>query len=200
MKTENEILGGSSPSAVATVPPQYAKLDEVQQALGALRDTDYAKLILIAKSWCNQRKLARSVCEPKELLNQAVLKTLECEEGKQWNKQVTMVRHLDRAMQNISGHLVRERMKIVSFPDGLTPDEGGGQHSTTDDANKEKAVVLMKEIFGEDVRAMDIFVLRGQGYRPAEIQKRLGIDATEYTTTNRRILRKISTHLTTKEK
>jgi hypothetical protein len=40
-----------------------------------------------------------------------------------------MVKHLDRAMENISGHLVRERMKIVAFPDGLKPGKGIGAYS-----------------------------------------------------------------------
>src|SRR5260370_32184909 len=121
MRPENQTPGAEAPAAAVPESQQYATRVEVEEALGALADADYVKLIMIAALFCSKRRLALSVCEPKELLNQAVLKTLECEDGKRWNKKVSMVRHLDRAMENISGHLVRERMKIVAFPDGLKP-------------------------------------------------------------------------------
>ena len=114
--------------------------------------------MMIAASFCRQRRLARSVSEPSELLNQAVLKTLECEDGKQWNKKISMVRHLDRAMENISGHLVRERMKIVAFPDGLKPQEDDSRSYQFTDSAAESAKVsaLLKSVFGDDDQAKEI--------------------------------------------
>jgi DNA-directed RNA polymerase specialized sigma24 family protein len=201
MRPENEIPGAGSPPIVASQPQQYATFAEVEAALNALTDTDHAKLMMIAISFCRRRRLARSVCEPQELLNQAVLKTLECEDGKRWNKQVSMVRHLDRAMENISGHLVRERMKIVAFPDGLEPeaDESRAYQPADDGTEAAKVAALLKAVFGDDKQAKEVFILRADGFRPGEIQGRLGISATEYETANRRILRKISQYLTKKE-
>lgn len=198
MKPEHETLGAGSSAIVAPEPHQYATRAEVEEALNALAETDYAKLMMIAASFCHQRRLARSVCEPKELLNQAVLKTLECEEGKRWNSEISMVRHLDRAMENISGHLVRERMKIVAFPDGLKPDTGESKVYQPTDGGTEamKVSALLKAVFGDDNQAKEIFVLRNEGFRPNEIQARLGIGAQEYETANRRILRKISQFVT----
>ncbi len=193
MRPEIDTLGDSAAAAVSG-HPLYATRAEVETGLNALTDADYAKLMMIAASFCRQRRLARSVSEPSELLNQAVLKTLECEDGKQWNKKISMVRHLDRAMENISGHLVRERMKIVAFPDGLKPQEDDSRSYQFNDSAAESAKVsaLLKSVFGDDDQAKEIFVLRNEGFRPAEVQARLRISARDYESANRRILRKIS--------
>jgi hypothetical protein len=194
MRLENQTFGAEVPAAAALEPQQYATRVEVEDGLHALTDADYTKLMMIAAFFCRQRLLTLSVCEPKELLNQAVLKTLECEEGKRWNKKISMVRHLDRAMENISGHLVRERMKIVAFPDGLKPEKDDARVYQAADASTEMAKVsaLLKLVFGDDNQAKEVFVFREEGFRPSEIQARLGISAQEYETVNRRILRKIS--------
>jgi DNA-directed RNA polymerase specialized sigma24 family protein len=201
MKPEHELLGAGM-LTVAEAEPQYATRGEVEAALDALSDADYSKLMMIAASYCRQRRLTFNACESKELLNQAVLKTLECEEGKRWNKKVSMVRHLDRAMENISGHLVRERMKIVAFPDGLRPENYDLQASPEpeDEDGKERVASLLKSIFGTDDLARRVFVMRAEDFGPDEIQSRLAITPQEYETTNRRILRKISQFLTKKEK
>jgi hypothetical protein len=200
MKPEHE-LGEAGTPTVAVSEPQYATRTEVETALNGLSDADYSKLMMIAASYCRQRRLPFNACEPKELLNKAVLKTLECEEGKRWSKRISMVRHLDRAMENISGHLVRERMKIVAFPDGLRPEnyELPASPSPDEVEDAEKVSALLKAIFGKDGLAGEVFVLRAEGFCPADIQKRLAITPQEYQTTNRRILRKISQFITKKE-
>jgi hypothetical protein len=99
--------------------PQYATRGEVEAGLAALNASDHAKLAISAAFFCKERRLALSVIEPQELLSEAVLKTLQCEEGKRWSKKVSLLKHLDRAMENISGHLVEERTKIIAFSDGL---------------------------------------------------------------------------------
>lgn len=195
MRQEHQTFGTEVPAVAATESQQYATRVEVEEGLLALSDADYVKLMMIAVSFCRQRRLASSVCEPNELLNQAVLKTLECEGGKRWNKNVSLIRHLDRAMENISGHLVRARMKIVAFPDGLKPDQDDSQSYQPDNTavEAEKVASLLKSVFGEDERAKEVFMLRrAEGFRPEEVQTRLRISALEYETINRRILRKIS--------
>ena len=199
MRPEDETIGVDTPVVLPPAPKQYATRTEVEEGLNILSDADHAKLMIIAASHCRQRGLARNVCEPGDLLNQAVLKTLECEEGKRWNKALTMVRHLDRAMENISGHLVRERMKIVAFPDGLNPSETDVKsYQPPIDGGEETAKVsaLLMAVFGADGQAQEVFVLRNTGFRPNEIQTRLKITDQEYETVNRRILRKISQFVT----
>jgi len=200
MKPEHK-LGEAGTPAVTLSELQYATRTEVETALNSLSDADYSKLMMIAASYRRQRRLTFSACEPKELLNQAVLKTLECEEGKRWNKRISMVRHLDRAMENISGHLVRERMKIVAFPDGLRPENYELQASPPPDeeSDAEKVSALLEAIFAKDDLASEVFVMRAEGFCPEDVQKRLAITPQEYETTNRRILRKISRFITKNE-
>jgi hypothetical protein len=193
MRPEDHTVGISALVA-APVPDRYATLAEVEAALNALTDADYTKLMLIAASYCRQRSLTSSAAEPSDLLNQAVLKTLECEEGKRWNKSVTLLKHLDRAMENISGHLVRERTRIVPFPDGQKPItrdfEDIQPHQDTTDAAKVSS--LLMSVFGADHQAQEVFVFREEGFCPEDIQKRLALKPKEYETINRRILRRIS--------
>jgi hypothetical protein len=59
----------------------YACLEEVEEAIRALTDADHAKLMLIARAFCKNRRLASSVMEPEELLSEAFAKTLQQEKG-----------------------------------------------------------------------------------------------------------------------
>jgi hypothetical protein len=59
-------------------------------------------------------------------------------------------------------------------------------------AESAKVSALLKSVFGDDDQAKEIFVLRNEGFRPAEVQARLRISARDYESANRRILRKIS--------
>ena len=177
-------------------PQQYATSAEVEKGLAALTDADLAKLMMIAASFCKQRHLAPAAIEPTELLSEAVLKTLECEDGKRWSKKVSLVKHLDRAMENISGHLVKQRTRIVAFSDGLQPDNEEDFPTTSPEdgmVEAENALSLLTSVFGDDLPARDVFAMRAEGARPDEIQNQLKMTPREYETINRRILRKIAT-------
>src|SRR5258706_4994619 len=89
--------------ATADEAGHYASAEEVEVAVLGLTNDDHAKLLLIARSFCKNSRLYTSVMEPEELLAEAFAKTLQVE--KKWNKRISIVRHLDRAMENISGHL-----------------------------------------------------------------------------------------------
>src|SRR5208283_886361 len=117
MKPEPERL--NIMPAAAGEASQHATAEEVGRAVESLSKDDYAKLMLIARSFCKSRRFSTSVMEPEELLAEAFAKTLQLD--KKWNKRISFIRHLDRAMENISGHLARERRKIVPFPEGLEP-------------------------------------------------------------------------------
>ena len=198
MRQEDESLGAGL-TAAATPRPQYATPMEVEQALNALSPSELGKLMIIAAAFCRQRYLARSVCEPHDLLHQAVLKTLESGKGKRWNKQVSIIKHLDRAMENISGHLARKQSQTFTFPDGLETETNEGEAYTPTDPGEEaeKVAALLNDVFGDDDQAKEIFALRKiDGLCPDEIQARLKISNTELETANRRILRKLSKYLT----
>jgi DNA-directed RNA polymerase specialized sigma24 family protein len=200
MRQEDESLEAGLSAAVRP-PPQYATPAEVEQALDALSPSDYTKLMIIAAAFCRKRFLAHSVCEPKDLLHQAVLKTLKSGKGKRWNKQVSIIKHLDRAMENISGHLARTQSKTASSPKGLEREANEDEAYTPANPSEEaeKVAALLNDVFGDDDRAKEIFLLRKiDQLHPNEIQARLKISKTEYETVNRRILRKLSQHLTAK--
>lgn len=177
----------------------YASLDEVEKAIHALTDTDYAKLMLIAKYFCKKRKFSPSVMQAEELLSEAFAKTLAMD--KKWNKRVSMVRHLDRAMENISGHLARERNKIVSFPDGLAPKYSEKPEYVSEESgaetliSKEEVQGILKAVFADDTEAAEIFKLRAEGFQSVDIQTKLDMSVLKYEAVARRIRRKIFTYL-----
>src|SRR5580693_4651544 len=182
---------------VAGQTPAYATLTEVEAALQALTDEDYAKLMLIAGAHCKDRGFTPSVLEPGELLSEAFKATLK-PKGKRWNKSVTFIKHMDRAMENISGHMVADRQHIVPFPDGLEPsaeqrgdpelDAGPEEHLIS----KQEVDALLRSVFGDDKEAANIFALRADGFMASDIQKTLRLSATNYEAIAKRIRRKIS--------
>src|SRR5579859_3288231 len=161
MKTDSESAG--SPGPAIEGGKTYASQQEVDSAITGLSDADHAKLMLIAHSFCKRRSLSPNEMQPEELLSEAILST--CQLHKKWNKAIPIVRHLDRAMENISGHRVRERReertKIISFPDGLRPPEEGSHTSQSDEeaaAAKERALSTIQAVFGDDDVAEKVFL------------------------------------------
>jgi hypothetical protein len=193
-----------SPSPLRQVIKNYASLPEVERAIKGLSDADHVKLMLIARSFCKRRNLSINEMEPEELLSEAILAT--CNMDKKWNKAVTLVRHLDRAMENISGHLVKdrreEREKIVSFRDGLTPEEhGAGSSAYQPDAQElasqgEEANTLLQAVFGDDDSAKEVFLMRVENAEVSEVLLTLNLTDAQYETISRRIRRRIATYLT----
>ena len=187
------------PTAVADDGPQYATRADVEAALVALTEADFQKLVIIAKVFCKQRCLSPSVLEPLELISEAVLKTLQCEEGKRWSKSVSLIKHLDRAMENISGHMVAHRMNIVAFPDGVNPDdcEDSGPNPEESIIETESIPSMLNTLFGKDLEARQVFAMRMEQRQPSEIQSKLNLTPNQYETVNRRILRTIAAFVST---
>jgi hypothetical protein len=200
----------SKPLTTGRTPPerqgrQYASSEEVAAAAEALTETDHAKLMMIAKFFCAKRRLPPEVIEPQDLLHQAVLKTLS--RDKKWYKEIPLVKHLDRAMENISGHMVRERLKgankVVPFPDGLTPpEEEPGRSDRTPQLAADESIIVredinaaLAEIFADDEIALTVFLKRVDGHQASEIQSQLCLSATQYEAISKRILRKTTKYL-----
>jgi len=177
---------------------QYATREEVERGLSELTDADYVKLMMIAKSFCRRRFLSNREMEAQELLSEAILKTLQLDDGKRWNKEISLIRHLDRAMENISGHLVGKLAKIVPFPENAHPSDHGNDDMAVQVSAEEALVTeeatqsLLKSVFGEDEVAADFFVKRYEGYSPVEIQEKLHLSGPEYETIARRVRRKVT--------
>src|ERR1035441_2428525 len=107
MKPDSQSFG----AALATADEEgvYASQEEAERGINALTDADFVKLMLIAHSFCRHYGISSSVMEPEELLSEAMMKTLQWH--KKWKKSLSMVKHLDRAMQNIIGHVVAQRCR-----------------------------------------------------------------------------------------
>ena len=203
MKTEPEPIEVVVP-VVAGGMPAYATPAEVEEAMQALTDEDYAKLMMIAGAHCKNRGFTTSVLEPEELLAEAFKATLK-PNGKRWSKRVSFIKHMDRAMENISGHMVNDRQHIVPFPDGLEPSaEQQGEPPLDagpdeDLISKQEIDVLLRSIFGDDHEAEKIFVLRAEGFLASDIQRTLQLSATKYEAIAKRIRRKILIFLSTQK-
>jgi DNA-directed RNA polymerase specialized sigma24 family protein len=200
----------AEPEPIEVVPlvagdaPDYATPAEVEAAMQALIDEDYAKLMMIAGVHCKDRGFTPSVLEPGELLAEAFKATLK-PRGKRWNKRVTFTKHMDRAMENISGHMVKDRQHIVPFPGGLEPspeqlgepplEAGPDEHLMSE----QEINALLRSIFGDDHEAAKIFVLRAEGFMATDIKRTLQLSASNYEAVTKRIRRKISIFLKTQK-
>ncbi len=175
---------------------QHATAEEVEKALNALSPEDHAKLIMFAKSFCRRRHLSTSVMEPEDLLSEAIAKTLQL--IRKWNKRVTLLKHLDRAMESISGHVVSERERIDSFPEGLEPGkEQRGPIPTADGPDetlmsKEEVAAKLRKIFGNDDEAARVFALRLEGFQATDIKAECGLSQIRYDAVAKRIRRKLN--------
>ena len=113
-------------------------------------------------------------------------------------RRVSFIRHLDRAMENISGHLARERKKVVPFPEGLEPSpEQRGEPPLEEGADeklmrREEVEALLIEVFVDDKEAATIFILRAEGFQASEVQTKLSLSLDKYEAVAKRIRRKIS--------
>ena len=179
----------------------YATETQVQAAIANLTEADHAKLYLIARSFCKSRKFSQGVMEPGELISEAIYRTLTL--AKKWNTSVTIIKHLDRAMENISGHLAKERSRIVPFP-GQGAEEPEGDEDTSDknsaiavneSEEREKCETLLKSIFEEDKEAETLFVMKTEGFSPSEIQTHMRVSTQRYEALTRRVHRKITAFL-----
>lgn len=95
---------------------EYATPEEVANAINELTSADYKKLMWAATDWWVRRHLQSRWAEPVDLLHDAVTVTLMGK--KHWRKSsVTIVKHLNRAMENISGHLVAKGLKHQAMCD-----------------------------------------------------------------------------------
>ena len=79
---------------------QYATTEEVHDAIQHLQDSDFVKLMIIARSF-TKRRLYGAVVGADDLLQEAIAKTLAGR--RRWNRDVSIVRHLDRVMESDSG-------------------------------------------------------------------------------------------------
>ena len=84
---------------------QYATSQEALTAIKHFQNTDYTKLMLIARSFAI--RLRGTVADPEDLVHEAIAKTLDGR--RRWKRSVSILKHLDRVMESDSGHMAEKR-------------------------------------------------------------------------------------------
>lgn len=173
---------------------KFASPTVVREALQGLSDADYAKLALIARSFAHKR-LRGNIVEPADLLQDAITKTLDGTRG--WNTSVSLIKHLDRAMESDSGHGAARRVSRKEVPIPL----GGGEPTdrSPDPATRASLrdqIADILDCFADDSAALDVLQLKGNCLSASEIQHELGIGKTQYDTITRRIRRRVAKYIT----
>jgi hypothetical protein len=150
---------------------EYASAAEAKTALEALSVADHAKLRMIAQSFCKRRVL-RTTLAWEELLGEAVVRTLSGD--RRWRRgRVSIVRHLDRVMESISGHVAAEqvtaRQRFSNVETHLMPNRTG--IPAPFQSSSEAAVAAKEEIdgllrlFARDPEAVRVLECRASGMR-----------------------------------
>lgn len=184
----------------------YASTEEVQAALRQLSPADEKKLAMIAAVLCERRIEGTSEGwqGPDDLLQEAIVRTLAGD--KRWRRSVSMVKHLDRAMENISGHAAarHEKAPVLSGLEGEL-DEGetrlrrprrAGPHPFDSAVDYGAAVkddlVAARRLFAADQEALRLLESQSEGRTESEIQQLFGIGKTQYDTITKRIRRRLA--------
>lgn len=184
---------------------EYATADEARAALTLLTGPELKKLQLVAELHCRKFGIPSKHMEPRELLNEAFLKTLNLD--KKWRKGIGILHHLNRAMQNIAGHEVPKKARNVGVPgaqdgemeqdadealDTLRPLETVSSVVATVEARDE--LRLLEEIFNDDKPALRVLMCRATGQEGKEIQQTLNLTKKDYDAISTRILRKTKSY------
>jgi hypothetical protein len=195
-------------------PPQdvssneYASTEESRAAIAALSDDDYIKLMVIAAFFCRDRYLRRDQLEPEDLLDEAISRTLEGD--RRWRKsRVSIVRHLDRCMESISGHAVAQEKAKTEMSEAIFADEF--DEKTQSPRSKQRADAEMRvlaigqleqirSLFNESPIAFQVLQLKAEGHTESEITLKLGIGKKGYEAARKKIERTMAAYLAGQEK
>ena len=170
---------------------QYATSQEARTAIEHLQNTDYTKLMLIARSFAI--RLRGTVANPEDLVQEAFVKTLDGR--RRWKRSVSILKHLDRVMESDSGHMAEKRVAH-----GTSQPLEGQAEPAARLPDPETRLIAHDELdellalFTEDKTALELLRLKGDGLSASEIQCELGMGKTQYDTVTKRIRRRLAKH------
>lgn len=173
----------------------YATTGEAHDAIQHLQNSDFVKLMIIARSF-TRRRLYGAVVDPEDLLQEAITKTLAGR--RRWNRDVSIVRHLDRVMESDSGHLAERRaLEAQRFREHMQPlyvhpEPVAREPSPEARLRACETLDNVLAFFAEDERALQLIRLKGDDFSASEIQQKLGMSRTEYDTVTKRIRRRLA--------
>ncbi len=161
-----------------------ATAEETAAVISSLQKVDWAKLQLIARSFFKIRSLSHTWAEPEDLLQEAIIKTLGGE--RKWRKsRVSIIRHLERTMESISGHIAEHRATSSEKLSLIRP--SSGPPSPEKVLQDKTSLQNIRETLGEDAEAFEVLFLRAEGRSSAEIRTLLCIGPKEYDAIRKRI-------------
>lgn len=169
---------------------EYASRDEAAVAIAALTDDEHQRLMMLARIHWKQRRL-RELMRPEELLNEAIVRTLTTgQRPRRWRKAVvTIIEHLDRSMESISGHAVGDAVVEGEVLDAIRSEEIDRRTLmprrfyravAQDQLLAREELQVIEALFTGAPRALAFLRLKGEGYTESEIVKRLSIGKREY--------------------
>ena len=170
-----------------------ASQTEARVAIEGLTSADFVKLMLNARSFARAR-IRGSVVEAEDLLQEAIAKTLDGRRN--WNRRVSILKHLDRVMESDAGHMAERRETRNALPIAERADVPAAR---SDDPNVR--VVARQDLdnlhglFAGDREALEVLNLKGEGHSASEIRQALGMSSTQYDTVTKRIRRRVAKHL-----
>jgi hypothetical protein len=171
---------------------EVVPLPEVENAIKALSSPELGKLMLIANHFCRSRGLLNCTLEPEELLSEAICRTLTGK--KKWRRGLSILKHLDRAMENISGHALeranRETAPIDKEEEVLSIEEVAiAKDSVAAEVQVNETYNIIRSAFEHDSQAWEILKLRMKEIPADEIRKTRHLSDCEYETVAKRIRR-----------
>ncbi len=181
---------------------EYATQEEVVEAIQALTHADYQKLVLIARYWHRQRygRLEERI-DPKEILSEAVARTLDPTQRRWRKKKVSIVKHLDRVMESVSGHTLatriaetRAREELVSKMERTKEEPLYPRSRVEDEIIVRQQLEIIQKLFADNKKALHVLRGRAEGKTAAEIRAELGFSETEYESVTKLILRRFVKH------
>jgi hypothetical protein len=178
-----------------TASEETATAQEVETAIWKLSPEDLEKLMLIANHFCRSRGLTSRTMDAEELLGEAIRCTLTLQ--KKWRRGISIIRHLDRAMENISGHALDRAYRETAPVDGegnvvAIEDVAVATDSVIDEVRGNETYNVVKQAFVDDLQAWEILTLRIREVSAEEIRKTLNLSDCEYETVAKRIRRKLA--------
>lgn len=169
----------------------YHSTSEVMAAIEGLTEDEHKKLAIIAALF-HKRRPFRGIHDADDILQEAVFRTLTGR--KRWRRGVSIIKHLDRAMENISGHRRHEDSMTTSALAIIANRQDPVRIDLRLMEREAQRAELRKvqDWFSGDRRALDVLALKAIGMSRSETLQELGISQKDYETISRRILRTLT--------